>query len=298
MLVVAALVAATSLLTAPRTFAQASYTGDYTQNFSSMGTGTVAPLGWSVESEAGANSTFAASNDSTPGTYTSINFTAGAITTQAIKQATPNPSSLVDSAGGYNWTNTAANIAAGEGTESLGSDPTGTAGTILELSLTNNTGSAISAVNISYDIDRFSQTNSNNGAGTGSPNAGVEEFPGYQLFYNLTPSNTATWVNVSALNPTIDNGTTGAVQVPNSVGITQVGTAADPNLVTLDSAWAAGTTISFAWFDDNAELPSPDQELGLNNVVIAAVPEPSSVALGLVALGVAVAMLRLRRKSA
>ncbi|MEI9997896.1 MAG: hypothetical protein WDO13_01345 [Verrucomicrobiota bacterium] len=64
----------------------------------------------------------------------------------------------------------------------------------------------------------------------------MEEYPGYQLFYNLTPGNNSTWVNVSALNPTIDAGTTGAVQVPNSTGITSISDAQ----VTLNSAWAAG----------------------------------------------------------
>jgi hypothetical protein len=39
--------------------AQVAFGGSYTQNFSSMGTGTIAPTGWSVYSEAGTHATFA-----------------------------------------------------------------------------------------------------------------------------------------------------------------------------------------------------------------------------------------------
>ncbi len=97
---------------------------------------------------------------------------------------------------------------------------------------------------------------------------------------------------MSSLNPTLA-GTTGVV-VPNSVGVTSV---SDSSL-TLSSALANGSSIEFAWVDDNAQSPSPDQILGLNNVSIEAVPEPSAGLLGLVAAGVALALVRLRRQRA
>jgi hypothetical protein len=75
------------------------------------------------------------------------------------------------------------------------------------------------------------------------------------------------------LNPTIDAGAGGNVSVPNSVGITVV----SPTTIQLSGTWTAGSTLELAWFDDNAESPSPDQLIGLNNVDIAAAPEPSSV---------------------
>lgn len=229
--------------------AQVIFTVSYSQNFNSM-TGTSAPTGWSVYSEAGSNSTFAPPGTAVAGV--APNFTAGTLTAEPTLTAdTP---SGQDGAGGFNWTNSLATVGNGEGGHSLGSSPTGTAATILQLSLTNNTGSAINALTLSYDIDRFTTTSNNNGVVGTAPNAGVEEYPGYQLFYNLTPGNNSDWVNVSSLNPTIDAGTGGTVSVPNSVGITVV----NPTTVQLSSSWPNGGTLELAWFDDNAESPSPD----------------------------------------
>jgi hypothetical protein len=280
-------------------FAQVSFTGTYTQNFSSMGTGSVTPTGWSGVSEAGSHNTFAptvANYDNNGVVGVSPNFTSGTLTTSAVEYLVPTQGSSTGKGTDIvNYQNTLATAQNGEGSESLGTDPSGNAATILELSMTNNSGSNISAVNIAYDIDRFTTVSNTNNITSGYVNTGVEEYPGYQLFYNLTPSNTATWVNVSSLNPTILMGTTaGAVNVPNSVGITTVPT----TTIDLSSAWTAGTTIAFAWLDDNGYSPSPDQEIGLNNVSIEAVPEPSAGLLGLVAVGAAFTLLRLRRQRA
>jgi hypothetical protein len=295
------LCAIAALFTAPSAFAQVSYTGTFTDNFSEMtSTQTTAPTGWSVVDEAGANSTFAPAGSATVGV--APNFTAGTLdaeptliaATQAQTTTSDNNSSTeIKGAQGINYDNTLATAQNGEGARSLGTCPSGNAATILELSLTNNTGSALNAVNIGYDIDRFTTTSNDNNATSGN-NIGVEEYPGYQLFYSLTPSVASSWVNVAALNPTIDAGTTGAVQVPNTVGITTV----SPTTVTLNSAWAAGATMSFAWFDDNAESPSPDQNIALNNVVIEAAPEPSSIGLGLIAACVAAVLVIRRRRMA
>jgi len=64
------------------------------------------------------------------------------------------------------------------------------------------------------------------------------------------------------------------------------------------SALANGSNIEFAFVDDNAQSPSPDNLIGLNNLSIAAVPEPNSFVLGLVAVGAAFTLLRLRRQRA
>ena len=286
-----------SAAAAPSAFAQASLTsGGYTQNFSSMGSGTVLPTGWSGVSEAGSHYTFAPNvaneyNDSMP--FQNENFTAGTLSASAVEYLTPTQASSTGKGTDVvNWVNSPADIAAGEGTESLGTDPSGNAATILELSMTNNTGSAITAVNLSYDIDRFTTISDTNNSPTGYANSSVEEFPGYHLFYNLTPSNTATWVDVTSLDPTVNMGTTGAVNVPNTVGITAIPT----TTVNLGGTWAIGGTIAFAWFDDNGSAPSPDQEIGLNSVVIAAaVPEPSSFALGAVA-AITLVVMAIRRR--
>lgn len=308
--------AAAALFTGSSAFAQdyepdpVNFTGSYTSSFATMGTGTVAPAGWTGVTEAGAHNTFVPAGDynvvtdTVQTTSTNPNFTTGTLTAASMEYLVPTQGSSTGKGSDIvNYQNT---VATGYGTteasESLGTDPSGNAATILELGLTNTTGQAIKAVNIAYDIDRFTTISGTTGdVPSGYPNSGVEEFPGYQLFYNLTTSSTSvdgwnpsTWVNVSSLNPTINMGTTGSVQVPNTVGITAIPT----TTVSLASAWAADATIGFAWLDDNGEAPSPDQEIALNNVVIAAVPEPGSGVLGLVALGVAFTLLRLRRQRA
>jgi hypothetical protein len=266
-------VALLGFVSAPSAQAQVAFDGDYTQNFSGMGSGTTAPAGWSVYSESGSHATFAPTGSYTAGV--SPNFTAGSLTLEStLTAATPTQGSTSQRGlGGYNWTNSLATAANGEGSQSLGSSPSGNSATILELSLTNSTSSAINALTLGYDIDRFTTTIDNNGDSRTAPNYGVEEYPGYQLFYNLTPGNNSDWVNVASLNPTIDAGADGNVSVPNSVGITVV----SPTTIQLSGTWTAGSTLELAWFDDNAESPSPDQLIGLNNVDIAAAPEPSSV---------------------
>ena len=291
------------LLSAPAAFAQVSFTGTYNadSSFAAMGTGSTTPTGWSGVSEAGGHNTFVPAGDYnvTTGTVqttsTDPNFPAGTLSAAATEYLVPTQGSSTGKGTDIvNYQNTLATTQNGEASESLGTDPSGNAATILELALTNTTGQAINAVNVAYDIDRFTTISDTNSAPSGYLNSSVEEFPGYQLFYSLTPSVASSWVNVSSLNPTINMGTTGSVQVPNTVGITSVPT----TTVSLASAWAAGATIDFAWLDDNGEAPSPDQEIGLNNVVISAVPEPGSGMLGLAAVGAAIALLRLRRQRA
>jgi hypothetical protein len=276
----------------------ASLTGSgYTQNFSSMGTGTTVSVGWSGVSEAGTHYTFAPNvtneyNDSMP--FVNENFTAGALTASTVEALTPTQASSTGKGTDIvNWANSAADIAAGEGTESLGTDPSGNAGTILELSLTNNTGVAITSLQLSYDVDRFTTISDTQGNPAGFANSSVEEFPGYHLFYNLTPSNNSTWVEVSSLDPTVNMGTTGAVTDPNTVGITVV----PSTFVSLGGSVANGSTFALAWFDDNASAPSPDQEIGLNEIDIQGTPEPRSAALGFLAMCGMLGLVLHRRRS-
>jgi hypothetical protein len=41
---------------------------------------------------------------------------------------------------------------------------------------------------------------------------------------------------------------------------------------TLSGSWNAGTPLLLRWLDDNAQGPSPDQKLGIANVVIKTSP--------------------------
>lgn len=287
------------LFTGRAAFAQASLTGTYTQNFDGLGTGTsLSPLpGWSVY-------TFGTSHDlfSPPAADGYTNGTGVAPAPTASGQTITNEATLVAGTPGtqrgvtgYNW---AANGLTGAGStdRSLGSSPSGNAATVLELTLTNNTGAAISALSLTYDIDRFTTTTNNNSAYNGTPDQGVEEFPGYWLYYSLNGG--SSWTTVGALDiKSLDanmNAPGSTVSLTNTTGVT---TLTDGNLV-LSSALAAGANIEFAWVDDNAQSPSPDQLIGLNNLSIAAVPEPGAGVLGLVAVGAAVTLLRLRRQQA
>jgi hypothetical protein len=184
--------------------------------------------------------------------------------------------------GGFNFATTASST-----DRSLGTSPSGNAMTLLQLSLTNTTGSSINDLFFGYDIRRFTTTTDSNGY-TASPFVNVEEFPGYSLWYSL--DNGTTWKNVTSLNPSLD-GSTGPA-VPNSVGVTTV----SPTDVTLASAWTAGSTLLVRWGDDNAQSPSPDQLLGLDNVTITAIPEPTSVLAGLGLVGF-LAARHFRRRS-
>jgi hypothetical protein len=250
------------LLTASAAVAQTvAFTGNYTQNFDSMGTsGTAAPTGWSVESEAGTHDTFSYWTPS--GGYATVlpNFSAGTMTAEpTLVAGTPTTQKGL---GGYNFGTSS--------DRSLGTSPSGDSATIIVSQYINQTGSSISDLSLSYDIRRFSTTTTNNSAYTGGPYSGVEENPGYQLFYSL--DNGSSWTNVASLNPTLS----GSVAVPNSIGTTNV----SDNDLALSSAWTAGGKLELAWFDDNAQSPSPDQLLGLDNVVlgVSAVPEPISFA--------------------
>lgn len=258
----------------------------YTQNFDSMGAaGTAAPSGWAVYSLPGSHDSFrfAGSRSSITTTIlpsdspTMINNggNGAAVLQGALTAATP---SNQRAAGGFNF-----GLAASPGDRALGSSPTGSAGTELQLSLTNNDGGPLSAVTVSYDIRRFSTTVVNNSGYTG-PDVGLEELPGYWLFYSL--NNGASWTNISSLNPT-KAGPTGVI-VPNTVGVSSIVNAS----FTLSSPLSVGSTIQFRWFDDNAQSPSPDQLIGLDNVSISMVPAPGAAPV----LAIGVLALRRRRR--
>jgi hypothetical protein len=244
----------------------------YTQNFDSMGTsGTTAPAGWSEYSLPGSHDNFRFAG-SLPTITTTVlpsdsptlinNVGSGAaVLNPTLTAAVP---SNQRSAGGFNF-----GLSGSPSDRALGTSPTGVAGCELQLSLINNTGADLSALSISYDIRRFSTTTANNSGYTG-PNVGLEELPGYWLFFSL--DNGSNWINVSTLNPT-KTGPTGVI-VPNTVGVTNV---PDTGFDLGGGTWTNGGTILFRWFDDNAQSPSPDQLYGLDNVVLST-PEPAGLA--------------------
>lgn len=234
----------------------------YSENFDSMGTaGTAAPDGWSVYNgnSGTGNSTWTAS---IPGNGS--NSVASMVLVSSALSISSNPTATKNN--GYNAAISAANTA----DRVLATSPTTISGAALQLSLTNNTGSAFDRLFVSYDTVRFTAASTAN------------ELPGYWLFYSLDG---ASWSNVAALNPSL-------ATVPNTVGTSSVANAG----ISLGGTVAAGQTFYLRWVDDNAVATSPDQIIGLNNVsVLAAVPEPESAALYLAGLGLLAAVARRRR---
>jgi hypothetical protein len=254
------------------------FTGVYTQNFDSMGTtGTAAPAGWTVYSLSGSHEDF------------SFWTAAGGYVTH-LPSDTPTAINVgptgADTLSAALTTLTAVTGPTNQKADrALGTSPTGNAGMELELDLTNNTGADMTSFNISYDIRRFTTTADNNTGYDAGPDKGIEELPGYWLFYSLDGG--VTFTNVATLDPTLA-GPTGII-VPNTVGVTNV----PLTTVTLGSTWANGGNLTLRWFDDNAESPSPDQILGLDNVDMSQTPEPATMSL--LALG-ALAILRKRSR--
>ncbi|MBY0261624.1 MAG: metallophosphoesterase [Phycisphaerales bacterium] len=252
----------------------------YAQNFNALGqTGTTPPAGWSCRALSGSHDEFSfagslatITSTNTPAqTPTAINSgVAGnrTLTTNNTLVAVNNPTTQASATQCFN-VGASSGDAAGTGVDDrcLASAPTGNAANQIQLSLTNDSGASLSAVNIAYDIRRF-RTTANNNTGFSGPDVGLEEFPGYWLFYSLDGG--TTWSNVATLNPT-KTGPDGVI-VPNSVGITAVTFAT----VSFPAPVAQGAPILFRWVDDNAQSPSPDQLIGLDNVQIVTV-DPASL---------------------
>lgn len=246
----------------------------YAQNFNSMGTGTSYPDGWSGRSISGGHNDFTPADDpSSTGILPSASTTMSDGSSASITAGTPGTQK---GANAYNWA-----VGGSSSERSLGTSPSGNAGTILQLQMVNGTGAPINMIDIAYDIRVFSTTTNNNNY-TNPPYTGKEELPGYWLFYSLDGSH---YTNISDLN---GDGHTWA----NAVGTVNESVSD----YVLSSAWASGATITFRWFDDNAQGPSPDQLIGLDNLSISAAPEPAT--LSLLALGGGLALLRRRNKKA
>lgn len=282
----------TILVTGAATMA-APFTGVYLQNFDSMGTTTSVgmPTGWTEFSLSGSHDDFRHAGSTAAITTTitpAVNATAlnsGPTGSATTSQHTTLAFAANDPSGTAFRSTSASNFASASNPNdrSLGSSPTGDAANELQLTLTNSTGASVSSIAVSYDVRRFSTTMDNNNYNT-SPDFNQEEFPGFWLFYSL--DNGANWTNVSDLNTSVAG--PGGIVVPNTIGVTSV----PSTLVSLSSAWTNGSNLLLRWFDDNAQSPSPDQYIGLDNVNIT--PEPAS--LGLMLAG-AVPLLRRRRQS-
>lgn len=211
----------------------------YTQDFDSMGTaGTTPPTDWVV---------YTGNSGTANNTWTSTipangtNSVASMVLAGTPLTATSNPTATNNN--GYN----AARTTSATSDRVLATSPTTVSGAALQLTLTNATGGTLRGLTVSYDTVRY--------AGVSSAN----ELPGHWLFYSTDGS---TWANVAALNPTIST-------VPNTVGVTSVAN----QTFQFASPVSNGGTIRLRWVDDNAQQTSPDQIIGLNNVVVNPLPD-------------------------
>src|SRR5262249_38647218 len=129
--------------TLPSRAATGSFTGSYTTNFDGLGSGTVMPLGFRTMTTGSGNGVYTAATPisaagiavataSGTQTLTVWNFGVAAASSGTALFNVGSPGNLSDRA--------------------LGSDPTSVAAVIIELSLTNNTGSNLLGVVFSYDL--------------------------------------------------------------------------------------------------------------------------------------------------
>ena len=287
----AMLIGASGLLLAAPVMAQSVLgPGGYTENFDSMGAaGTVAPTGFQVFQIVGGSATWI--NDTGSNSTPDI----GAIPNGA-SAAGGNPSGALvvnnsptgNQNNGYNATG-ASGAAADRG---ITTAPTGIAGSVIQLTITNNTGAAQTSLLASYDIRRY-QVGADNA--TRTPGAGIpegsDELPGYWLLYSLDNG-----VNFTAVNSLIPVGAGPSTNpiVPNTLGVTSV--VAAP--IFFGGALNPGSNLILRWVDDNAIDPSPDQIIGLDNVRLGVIPEPSTLVLSSLMLLVGGGVVRRRRRSA
>lgn len=242
--------------------------GIYTENFNSIGaSGTAPPTGWQVFQIVGDSNTWTNSTgtNNTPAVGAIPNGTAVALG-NVSSGLTANDSPTGNNSNGYNASGTSGAAA----DRAIATAPTGIAGNAIELQLVNGTGLTQTGLTLSYDIRRYQVgVHSTRTPPPGIPD-GSEELPGYWLFFSL--DNGANYTAVNALIPVGDVPSTQPI-VPNTVGITSVSNAR----FSFGANWTAGSTLFLRWIDDNAFDPSPDQIIGIDNIRITPIPEPSSL---------------------
>jgi hypothetical protein len=228
----------------------------YSQNFDSIGpTGTAFPAGWSVLTIDGDPSTL--------------------VIPTSAEMATASPGTSILAV--WNQTDPAISYessAINEGSTAtatdrlLGTSPTLTRGSILQLSLNNDSGAPITTVRLSYDMECMADGTLKDGY---SP---PDELPGYSFYY----LDGSTWTHLASLD--LANNTV------NSVGNASA-------TFNLSTPVPNGGTLQFRWFDDNANPFSPDPMFAIDNVSVN-IPEPAT--LSLLAVG-ALALIARRRKA-
>ncbi len=228
----------------------ASFTGVYTQNFDAVlaNSSTLPPPGFQAMYLPGSHFTYT----NAPGQLLDSNAIvtaisgsgAGSLIVWNVGSAVTDASYQLFNIGCWDGLNDRA----------LGTDPTGTGGTVIQLALTNNTGGSLAGVVFSYTERCLTNGSTSNGSYTDD---GTErlELPGYEFFYSSVGDTNATnWIEVPLLSAT------------NWVE----GTASNAGPATLlfPQPLANGAVMYFRWADDNCVASSPDQMYGIDNISI------------------------------
>jgi hypothetical protein len=228
----------------------ASFTGSYSQNFDLALTNgnTTMPAGFQAMYLPGSHFTYTNGTPIDSNAIVTATFGTGASTLVVwnVGSAVTDKSYQLFNIGCWDSLNDRA----------LGTDPTGTGGTVIQLALTNNTGNALNGVIFSYTEKCLTNGSTSNGSYTDD---GTErlELPGYSFFYSLTGDTNATnWFGVNALC------LTNWVQ----------GTSSDsgPVAITFPTPLPANGVMYFRWADDNCVASSPDQMYAIDNISITA----------------------------
>lgn len=249
-------------LGAPHAWAQsASFTGSYLQNFDTAlgASGTALPIGFTALAIPGGNGTYTAA----------IPMNAAAIAGATnVSQALIlwNATTKVASSGTQCF-----NIGGWDSASdrSLGTDPTGTGGQLIQLSMTNNTGGTLFGVTFNYDCKCLTN---------GSVGTEQSELPGYCFFYSTAGTNLASWTEVGAAGNV--PGATNISGVPIADGLclpnfTQNTTMSSGSVnITFGTPLTNNGVMYFRWADDNNVANSPDQMISIDNISIATFTPP------------------------
>ena len=240
-----------------------AYYSFYTQSFNGMGTtGTTAPPGWSGWYLTGNGS------EVTAPTGAEMAAALPGVTSLAVWNQTDPVTTFSPQLANVGAT-------ANDVDRLLGTNPTGDRGDIIQLSLLNNSGSAISSVQISYDMQVMA-TGILKAGGT----ATHEDLPGYRFYFldGSASSPFSTWTPFTGLDLSND-------------ALDSVGSAIGE--IHFSTPIPDGESMQFRWFDDNAGWFTPDWTFAIEHVNVG-IPEPST--LSLLAVG-ALALISRRRKA-